>query len=140
MHFSLRTNLVLVMILKVFLKILIFSNLCSLVSDKFILVDELSPKALRNLKNCVLVNISLCGKSLPSSELPIKFHEIFKVASVTLFNPDFILLSSKLDKFKAKKNHDTFTVQSEKSNLVSFDSLTLISLEFLTLNNLWGRK
>ena len=124
------------MILKVFLKILIFSNLCSLVSDKFILVDELSPKALRNLKNCVLVNISLCGKSLPSSELPIKFHEIFKVASVT----HFILLSSKLDKFKAKKNHDTFTVQSEKSNLVSFDSLTLISLEFLTLNNLWGRK
>ena len=56
-----------------------------------------------------------------------------KVASVPLFNPDFVLLSSKLDKFKAKNNHHTFTVQSEKSDLVSFASLTLICLEFFDI-------
>ena len=78
-YFSLRTNLFLVIILKVILKILICSNLCNSISDKFILVDELSPKALQNLKTCVLINIALCGKLLPSSALPIKFHENLKL-------------------------------------------------------------
>ena len=54
------------------------------------LADKRFGKALLSLQACVLINNNLLGKLVSPLELPIKFHERFKVASVTLFIPDFI--------------------------------------------------
>ena len=63
------------------------------------LADKRFGKALLSLQACVLVNNNLLGKLVSPLELPIKFHERFKVASVTLFIPDFDILSRKLHIF-----------------------------------------
>ena len=68
--------------------------LCNRVFDNFILADKPFSKVLRSFETCVLVNNNnnLCGK-FSSLELPIKFHERFKVTSVPFFIEDFKLLS-----------------------------------------------
>ena len=66
----------LVMVLKVYLKIIL------IVLFYDILADEPFAKALRNFETCVLVNNSLCGKLFSSLESPTTFDEIFKVLSV----------------------------------------------------------
>ena len=55
--------------------------------------------ALRSFETCVSVNNNLCGKSISSLELPIKFDERVKVNPVPFFIADFKFLSCELDKF-----------------------------------------
>ena len=102
-HFSLKANQFLVMVLNVYLKI--FLIVLFYVIDflnNFILADELFAKALRSLEAYVLVNNNLCGKLYPSIKLPITFDERFKVTSVPFFIPNFNLLSCELGKFTFK--------------------------------------
>ena len=56
------------------------------------LAEEVFAKALRNFETFVLIDSNLCGKLFSSLESPTTFHEIFKVASVLFFVPDFNLL------------------------------------------------
>ena len=72
------------------------------VFDIFILADEPFAKDLRSFETCVLVNNNLRGKLLSSLESPTIFDEIFKVASVALFLPDFNSLSCQLYHFTFK--------------------------------------
>ena len=96
----------------------------SWVFDNFILADEFFGKALRSLETCLSVNNNLCEKLVWSLESIINFNEKFKVTSVTLFIPDFNLLSCELDNFtfkllywyyiKAKKIYSPPTVKNPK--------------------------
>ena len=79
-----------------------YSILCNWIFGNGVLVDELSAKALRSLKTCVLVNNNLCGKLFSSLESPTTLDEISKVASVPFFIPDFNLLSCELNNFMFK--------------------------------------
>ena len=66
------------------------------------LADKKFAKALRSLKNCVLVNNNLCGKLFSSLELLTTFDESFKVTSIPFFIHDFNSLSCELDNFTLK--------------------------------------
>ena len=102
--FLLKAIRFLVMILKVYLKMLLFficPITCNWVFDNFILTEKLFAKTLRRFETCVLVNNNLCGKLFSSLKLPI-FYEFFKATSVSIFIPDFNLLSCKLDNFTFK--------------------------------------
>ena len=66
--------------------------------DNFILADETFPKALQNLKTCVIVN-NLCGKLVSPLKSPTTFNERFKVTPIPFFIPYFNLLSCELDNF-----------------------------------------
>ena len=61
------------------------------------LTDELFAKTLRNLETCLSVseayNNNFYWKFVSSFQLPITFHERFKVDSVPHFIPTFNLLS-----------------------------------------------
>ena len=63
----------LVMVLKVYLKILLIFLLYSADFDHFILADKPFAKALQSLKTCVLVNNNLYGKLVSSLESPTAF-------------------------------------------------------------------
>ena len=60
------------------------------VLGNFTLVDEVVAKASGRIKTCVLVNNNLCQKLVSSLELPITFHERFKITSVSFL---FLILS-----------------------------------------------
>ena len=68
-----------------------FTTPGSWVFHKFMLGDELFTKTVRSLETCLSVNDNLCGKSVPSSVLPITFDE--RVTWVPFFILDFHLLS-----------------------------------------------
>ena len=84
-YFSWKTIQVLVMVPKLFLKILLIFILCNWVFDKIILAEELFIKPLRNLENCALVNDNLWGKLFSTVESPTTLDAVFKVTSVTFF-------------------------------------------------------
>ena len=64
------------------------------VFKNFVLADGLFEKALRIFETYLSVNNNnLCGKLVSSLEFPIKFYERLKVSLVSLFIPDFNLLS-----------------------------------------------
>ena len=67
--------------------------------DNYILADELFAKNLRSVETWVLVNNNLWGNLYLSLEIPITFHEKFKVTSVPFFIPDINFLSCELDNF-----------------------------------------
>ena len=102
------------------------------VFDYFILADEPFAKALRNLETCVLVNNSLCEKLFSSLELPITFHERFKVTSVPFFIANFNLLRCELELLywiilywyciNKKWNYSILMVPCEKSKMVCLAS------------------
>ena len=72
--------------------------------ENFILADEPFAKALQILETCVSVNNNLCGKFVPTLDLPTTFDKRFKVtrAPLTLFFTDFNLLSCGLDNLTFK--------------------------------------
>ena len=59
--------------------------LFSWVFDNFILADELFAKTLGRVETFVLANNNLCVFLYSLLELPITFHEKFKVTSLTFF-------------------------------------------------------
>ena len=63
------------------------------------LAEEPFENALQNFETCVLVSDKLCRKLFSSLESPATFHESFKVTSVSIFIPDFNLLSCESDNF-----------------------------------------
>ena len=76
--------------------------ICNRVFDNFKLAEELFAKALKSFEACVLVNNKLCEKLFSSLESAAIFDESFKVTSVSVFTPDFNLLSCELENFTFK--------------------------------------
>ena len=75
----------------------------SWVCENFVLSDELLAFiSFTKTQNFVLVNNSLCGKLVSLLELPIRFHERFKVTLVPYFFSDYNILGCKLDNFTFK--------------------------------------
>ena len=62
-------------------------------------------KTLGILETCISISNKLYGKLVSSLEFRIKFHERFKVTSVSFFIPDFNLLSCELNNFTFKVLH-----------------------------------
>ena len=70
------------------------------VFKSFILAGGLFQKALRIFETYVSANNNLCGKLVSSLEFPIKFYEGLEDSLVSLFIPDFNLLSCALYNLK----------------------------------------
>ena len=94
MHFLLKAIQFLVLILKVYLKILFHAI-------EFLIIIYLLTDHLQNLyeafETCVLVNNNLCEKFFSSLVSSARFDPSFKVTLVPLFIPDRNLLSCELD-------------------------------------------
>ena len=69
------------------------------VYESFVLANEPFAKTLRILETYPLVDNNLCENLVPALEGLTTFDERFKVTSVSIFIPDFSLLSCKLHSF-----------------------------------------